>query len=381
EEKTGDLYQEKTMREELTVRERKDRRDSYEEEGQDIAEDTMIVDPQELDFHSIFEEIDVEELSDITRAIGISDASLTGATAPMTFSDNSSREGEEKEEITGDLIEENPPVFSLAPSPTPSLSPETTPPAKVVRQGREFLWLPILILVFLLSFSFYHFFLSSAPGDLKLQFQPADAKVFLDGKPVAGSPPVFLPKLPSHVRYELKIERPGFETYQASTYLFPNRTRSIKVNLNKSAVLPLKVTSEPEGATIFFNGQSSGMKTPAELDSKAFSYPVVLGLSLGDVPTWEKRLEAPPQSPMEVFADLKVQMGTLAVTSSPSGALVKVGDKTLGKTPLGSFPMPANETFTLRIELNGFKPYENDVSLAPGQKLEIYHPLEKIPSR
>ena len=381
EEKTGDLYQEKTMREELTVRERKDRRDSYEEEGQDLAEDTMIVDPQELDFHSIFEEIDVEELSDITRAIGISDASFTGAAAPGTFSENSSPVEQEKEEITGDLVDENPRSSAPTPKATSSVFPEKAVAAKATRPGRELLWLPALILVILAGLSFYHFVLSDSPGTLKLNFEPSDARVFLNGKVVAGSPPIMLPKLPSHVRYELKFDRPGYEPYQLSTYLFPNMTRSINIHLNKAPSLALKVRSEPSGATIFFNGKSSGKTTPAELDSKTISYPVVLGLSMGEIPTWEQRLDAPPQTPMEVFADLKVQMGTLEVQTSPSGAMVKVGEKLLGKTPIGAYPLPANETLTLTIELNGFKPYENEVSMGPGQKLQIYHAMEKIHSR
>lgn len=379
EEKTGDLYQEKTMREELTVRERV-RREGMEEEAPDVAEDTMIVDPQELDFHSIFEEIDVEELSDITRAIGLGETSQTGAAPAVTFSEDSSSQ---EEEITGDLEEPSAspplPAKDVAPARLAPILPSEASPA--ARRRRELLVVPAVLLLLLAALALYHFLFSSAPGALKLVFHPADAKLTLDGKPVAGSPPIHLPNLPGRRRAVLSLEREGFETLEFSPYIFPNWTRSLNLSLAKRPPGQIQLLSDPAGADIYFNGKASGKRTPAVLDSKDLQFPVVFSLSLNGAPHWERRLESPPAEPLRIFADLKAAVGSLDVQSSPAGALVKIDGKTVGKTPLLTHPVPANETLDLTLDLPGFKPYANEVSVAPGQKLQIYHAMEKNPSR
>lgn len=382
EERTGDLYQEKTMREELTIRERFPR-EGFEEEAADVAEDTMIVDPQELDFHSIFEEIDVEELSDITRAIGLGESSMTGAVPPVTFSVDSSSE---EEEITGDL-EEGPPAAPPLVSERAASVPDLESPAQAVRTAteaprrRELLIIPLILVGLLGALALYHFFLSSAPGGLKLSFQPADARLFLDGKAVAGSPPLVLANLPGRRRVAMRLEREGFDSLEISPYILPNWTRSLNLNLQKRPPGRIEVLSDPPGADIYLDGKASGQRSPAQLEAKDLKFPVVIGLSLDGAPQWQQRLASPPQSPLRIFADLKAASGSLDVQSSPSGAIVKIDDKPVGKTPLLTHPVPANETLNLTLEMPGFKPYANEVSVGPGQNLQIYHAMEKNPSR
>jgi serine/threonine protein kinase len=66
EENTGDIFQEKTQHEEATVREGA-RQKVVRKEPTSAQEDTLIIDPQELDFHSLFDEIEVEDTSEVTR--------------------------------------------------------------------------------------------------------------------------------------------------------------------------------------------------------------------------------------------------------------------------------------------------------------------------
>jgi serine/threonine protein kinase len=133
---TGDLFQEKTAREELTMVDAEEI-SSSSEEGKTHAEETIIIDPQELDFHSVFDEIDVEELSDITRAINVSETSSTGSVMPIYFSED-------------DLnVEER--VGQLRKSPNP---------LHEIKQKK--LWiLGLLIATILLGFVIYKYFFST----------------------------------------------------------------------------------------------------------------------------------------------------------------------------------------------------------------------------
>ncbi|HCU25674.1 MAG TPA: hypothetical protein DF383_11720, partial [Deltaproteobacteria bacterium] len=297
EESTIDLYQEKTMREELTVLERW----SGQESGESIpelqeAEDTLIVDPQELDFHSIFEEIDVEEVSEITRAIGLGENSATEA---MPASPTSPRP---EEEITGDPIEYKP--KKTAPIFTSSARPSRP---RVSRKKPAMALLGVLVL--LLLFAVFRWNFSNKPGQASF-----------------GS---------------------------------------------------LQVLSEPAGAAIFINGKAVGKKTPALLSAEGLSFPLVLGLSLGESPTWGQRIETAPPQELKIEADLRAAAGSLDVETSPSGAAVKLEGFEIGKTPLRGYPLPADRPMNLSIELKGFKLYQNEISMAPGQKLRLYHELKR----
>lgn len=405
EENTGDLYQEKTMREELTVRESGEfLRDQVEEEGVDLPEDTMIVDPQELDFRSIFEEIDVdEEVSDITRAIGLTEIS-TSSTAevdPSLLPDAISKvkPKKEPEEITGDLdIEssdvalEHEPRFVPIPSKLKPVAPaEPSKSISAAAAWRERLALPLLILIVVAGLALYRFFLSGAPGQLQVSFQPNDAQLLVDGKSVTGSSPVTLGPLPSGRSYKVRLLRQGYASVETSVYLWPDSTKKVELRLKgattpepekkeEAALSGIQIQSKPEGAAIFVDGQAMGLKTPAILPLQNLKFPLVLGLSLGGAPAWQRRIDSPSPG-MEIQADLESPTGLLEVQSSPSGALVKIDGENVGKTPVLARAVPANREIDLSLELPGFKPYQNEISLAPGQKLRIYHAMEKNPSR
>lgn len=68
-----DPSQEKTHHEEITLLESVSGESLNDSQTESQAEETLIVDPQELDFHSLFEEIEMEEVSEVTQAIGFGD--------------------------------------------------------------------------------------------------------------------------------------------------------------------------------------------------------------------------------------------------------------------------------------------------------------------
>jgi len=375
------------MREELTVRDRGEYREMGEEDAADLAEDTMIVDPQELDFHSIFEEIDVEELSDITRAIGISsEGSSTGAVVPQTYSENSSVE--EKEESTGDLeLKESKKPQAASASAVDRLVQEPTfAPEKISRSAKakppkDLLLLPLVLILLVAALAVYHFVLSKGPGGIRFLFQPGDAKLFLDGKEVPGSSPLKLDKIPSRRRYSVHLQRAGYDPYDGSIYVYPNWNESLTVSLVPKKLGPLEVSSDPPGAEILIDGKQTGLKTPATIEAQDLKFPATLELLLEGAPPWVQRVESISPAGVKVFAQLQESTGILDVQSSPSGAAVKIDGKPQGKTPISGRRVPANTKFSLHMEIPGYRPYENEVSLAPGQKLQIYHAMEKNPSR
>jgi serine/threonine protein kinase len=69
EDNTADLFNEKTQHEEATAQDSHRIPPYFEEEERTPSEDTAIVDPQELDFQSVFDDLQLEEVSEVTKSI------------------------------------------------------------------------------------------------------------------------------------------------------------------------------------------------------------------------------------------------------------------------------------------------------------------------
>lgn len=69
EDNTSDLFNEKTHREESTAHDSDPAPRAYPEEDRTPSEDTAIVDPQELDFQSLFDDMELEDVSEVTKSI------------------------------------------------------------------------------------------------------------------------------------------------------------------------------------------------------------------------------------------------------------------------------------------------------------------------
>ncbi len=369
EDKTGDLYQEKTMREELTVRD-PNRELAESEELLTSVEETMIVDPQELDFRSIFEEIDVEEGSDITRSIA-----LAGGSASVSGLENLTRKdvGPEEEESTGDIPIQAPP-------------PQKVPPISLKRERSAFpiskvlLALGVLLAVVGAIFA-NQFWFSKAPARLMLLVSPPDAQVTVDSAEFQGGSPYLLENLKPRRNYRIVARRSGYGAMEKDIFLYGGRTKIVDLRLSPRTTGLIQVTSKPPGAAIYLDGQATGKVTPDLLETDGLRFPVILGLSRGGPPQWQEKIQKAPAGTQSIHGDLTAEPGSLSVESSPSGASVSVEGKEIGATPIKNHPVPAERDIDVTLQMTGFISYQTSFRLKSGEKEKIYHAMQKEPSR
>jgi hypothetical protein len=114
----------------------------------------------------------------------------------------------------------------------------------------------------------------------------------------------------------------------------------------------LSVTSEPRNAEVFVDGQFAGF-TPVTYGLRPGRYDVEVrgGADFG---THRESVQVRPGSTTTVSARLAQQRreGTVAFTSSPSGADVYVGGQYVGTTPSGRISFPEGQ-YTARFEMQG----------------------------
>lgn len=360
EDNTGDLFQEKTQHEEATHLDDNQAPPYEEEEEKTPSEDTVIIDPQELDFQSIFEDIELEEVSEVTKSIGLA------YTPPDP----------EELEPTGDIPGRplGPPEIT-PPTAAGKNSPLGSPPIRrgLLAVGGIFLLLGIYWIALMLF--------SNSPAKLDLQVEPSDARVVLGGEPLDGASPYRLKDLKPRTDYLLKVTAEGYQPLEEKIYLFPHWKKTMNVQLQKLTRGLIEVKSEPSGAAIYLDGQMTGKKTPTLLEAKNLKFPLILGISKGGPPQWTQEIQGPPQNNLEIRADLNASWATVDLLSRPAGAQVFLGDRLLGKTPLFAQRVPAAQPLQIRFQLGGYRPFEQGITFKKGQKKRLQPVLQKVPSR
>jgi hypothetical protein len=131
------------------------------------------------------------------------------------------------------------------------------------------LWLAAgALCIIALGFGVRAMFAKDAPGLVTLATVPADAKVLVDGKPVAGtSSPFSATDLTPGVAHEVVIERDGYATQRSTFTLQEGEAKTLPTIELASAQKDtgLAIDSTPSGAQLQIDGQPTGLTTPARL--------------------------------------------------------------------------------------------------------------------
>ncbi|MFD3006128.1 PEGA domain-containing protein [Thermus tengchongensis] len=142
------------------------------------------------------------------------------------------------------------------------------------------------------------------------------------------------------------------------------------------ATATLAVDSRPQGAEVYLDGRLSG-RTPVSLSVNPGRHEVELRLS-GYQP-YRVTVNPRPGERVQVFAQLvpERRQGTLAVTSSPSGAEVYVEGALRGRTPL-SLSLPEGR-YAVELRLSGYETYRATVQVRRGETTRLDVRLNPIP--
>lgn len=179
---------------------------------------------------------------------------------------------------------------------------------------------------------------------LKVTSEPAGGSVHL-GSPTAqslGNAPLETGIKPGARKVYVKLA--GYKTYEKSLQV-DAKPHDKPIEVNAAMQLGIKVASTPPGASVSIDGKPVVGVTPLETGITPGSHAVTVKLD-GYKPATEQVQIAPGK-----VADLNVTLaggGLLSMRTDVPGAIVKLGDRELGATPLTNLPVPSgNETLTL----------------------------------
>jgi serine/threonine protein kinase len=122
--------------------------------------------------------------------------------------------------------------------------------------------------------------LESLAKGLYVSSQPAGADVFINGAKQSGQTPVTLPLAPG--QYNLVLRLQGYEPYAGSVQVKDNVLTQFDTRLNErssnSHIAFADVHSNPAGAEIFIDGDSTGKFTPSRLQLPTGVHTITLKL-------------------------------------------------------------------------------------------------------
>ncbi len=207
-------------------------------------------------------------------------------------------------------------------------------------------------------------------GVVRVLSDTKDAHAFIDGTDM-GVVPVDIKdvKAGDHI---IQVKAPSFKTEEKHVTVTAGASQIVKFDLNPEQAADqgvLKVVSSVPDAEVFIDGASVG-KVPQEKKVGAGEHPVMVRLA--GFKDFEVKVVVEAGKARTVQADLKA-VGRLRILSTPPGANVMVNGLPVGKTPLDS-EVEVGET-VIRLELNGFQPFEQTVSIEGGKTMTLSREL------
>ena len=165
-------------------------------------------------------------------------------------------------------------------------------------------------------------------GVISIKSEPANARIFLDGKEVGTTPDTIQSPVSGSHEVELKLDR--YEVWSKRVNVKENKKNTLSAVLRIKAG-SLMIESEPSNAKIFLDGEEIGT-TPNIIRSIApDTYEVEVRMDGYDV--WSEFVDIEGDKEKVITAVLQMKTGSISVKSKPTGARIYLDGKEVGTTP------------------------------------------------
>jgi hypothetical protein len=165
------------------------------------------------------------------------------------------------------------------------------------------------------------------PGKVQLVVTPSDAEIAIDDVPVRGASPVTIERSPG--AYHLIVKRDGYVRKDQNLEIQPGEVGRLEIALEASPDTGFELTSEPQGALVWFDGQPFTGRDPGGTQARTpfKAHPVTPGrhvLEIKDDPRfndWRLEFLQDPGKTVKLHADLtprqQARPGAVATRAVP----------------------------------------------------------------
>lgn len=215
--------------------------------------------------------------------------------------------------------------------------------------------------------------LASFPPDVQVRAQPIRATatgrtVQLEERTL-GTTPLVDSLLPG--RYRLTLERDGYRSLRRSVVVSSDSVTADSIRL-KRPYGTVVVVAHPDSARISVDGEQMGQGRVEQAVDPG-QHTVRVGAP-GHRPQTET-LSVKAEQTQTVETTLEPRQGTLAVTSQPDSAVVRIGDNKVGRTPVTVERSPG--TYEVRVDAPQYEVYTATATVDGGEKSAIRADLQR----
>lgn len=220
----------------------------------------------------------------------------------------------------------------------------------------------------------HRFALRKLPGRVTLTSEPPGATVSLAGEALGDTPtePLPIPAGPATLVFEKARYQP--RTVEADIEGM-ERSQTVSAELAPNWA-DVTVTSDPEGAEIFVDGESTGQTTPAVVEILAGEHEVRLQAE-GHESHRQRLLVAAEETRELPTVTLARADSRLALDSTPAGAGITLNGEFQGETPL-ELAVQSGTRYRLQAFRSGYAPASRTLELEPGEERALSLRLERL---
>ncbi|MEW8438671.1 MAG: SUMF1/EgtB/PvdO family nonheme iron enzyme, partial [Candidatus Thiodiazotropha taylori] len=203
-------------------------------------------------------------------------------------------------------------------------------------------------------------------GHLQINVNATDANIRLDGQPVGtASPgnPLNLEGLQLGP-HRIEVEAAGYQPLRQPIQVEAQQWTQLAIQLKPVITTgELIIRSNVSGDTVYIDGKAVGPtgKTPHRLAAGEHTVRV----EKPGYESWEQSAQIKAGEQQTLRVELQPKSGELAISVDPAGATVRIDGQSVGGA--GTYKLRAG-THRVRIEKTGYKPYETQATVTPGQQ-------------
>ena len=216
-------------------------------------------------------------------------------------------------------------------------------------------------------------YLQSKPkGTVEIVSEPPGAVIYLNGaRRGQAAPKLVISDLETDKPYAITANLTGYAEAKETVTLKADERLDVRLALSRLGA-KLRVTSSPSGATIKFNGNKTGQRTPALIEGLDPDKEHVVELSLYGFKSAKDIVKVVADRTLLYHTKLNVspRFAVARLRSTPSGARLLVNDVDTGlKTPITGHVLRAQQKYVLSLVLPGRVPWRRAWSPRNGDEL------------
>ncbi|MPZ15736.1 MAG: DUF3048 domain-containing protein [Chloroflexi bacterium] len=212
--------------------------------------------------------------------------------------------------------------------------------------------------------------LSLLPGSVSIESHPSSAIVYVNGQPAGHTPLVLSGRGPAVL--QVGVEMPGYSPWVVSTRVEPRSLTLLYASLSPMQA-SLTVESDPPGAAVRVNGREVGTTPIAGAEIAMGRHQLVL--SMADHEDWRGEFDAAPGAQIAQRIGLRPLPAHLSLSASIGNGTASIDGQPAGQLPVLVDVEPGDRR--VRIEAQGYRPWETLVHLSPNESHSLEADLQR----